>query len=426
MNPRHYESWIDHSLLFRLLALGYLMLVAVTWPLWIPQTVFPQVPLISMAAQIPSSVEWSLLIALLAALGGMLLIGKQKYCRWAALLTAICTIGLVCLDQHRLQPWVWQFLILSLVLAAADASTARTVWRWLVIGIYAWSGWSKLDQGFYFQHGPFLLEGLFKSLGLINVFRFWPETIRFAAAGMIPLFELLIAAGLCWPRTRRLAVYAAALMHVGLLLALGPFGHSHQPGVLVWNVFFLSQNWMLFCGVNQSGKVIDGPLMVGAMPTDRTARIRNSLARLVVIAALIWPVLEPFGLCDHWPAWAVYAARPERVTVYLAEEEVEKLPANLKQYVGSQMVFDEWYEWHPFRIDRWSLDEVYVPLYPQDRFQVGVALGLVRRLQLQKIRIIIEGPAYWWIGKRSVREYVGPESIEKLADSFRFGARPRL
>ena len=94
----------------------------------------------------------------------------------------------------------------------------------------------------------------------------------------------------------------------------------------------------------------------------------------------------------------------------------------MKQYIGTQTVPDDWY---PLRIDRWSLDVLHAPIYPQDRFQIGVTLGLIQDLGLNQIRIVVEGPANRWTGKRRVDEYRGRESVEKLADSFRCGARPR-
>ncbi len=353
---------------------------------------------------------------LLACLGSMLLFVTSKYQRCASLLTGLATMGLVSIDQHRLQPWAWQFVIVSLVLATAQPSTARTVWRWLVIGIYAWSAWSKIDYGFCVHHGPFLLDGICKAIGFAEGTRTWPANVRYVVAAAIPLFELLVAVGLCGRRTRRFAVCGAAAMHAGLLLSLGPWGHNHQPGVLVWNLFFLVQNWMLFWRHRTGSSVAE-------VPTTLAATRGNRFAKAVVIAALIWPLFEPLGGCDHWPSWAVYAAKLERVTVYLSESEFSQWPKDRQAYLGQQTVFDEWY---PLRLDRWSLDALHAPIYPQDRFQVGVALALVRELGLNQIRIVIEGPANRFTGQRGVHEYVGRESVEKLADSYRLGARPRL
>ena len=80
----------------------------------------------------------------------------------------------------------------------------------------------------------------------------------------------------------------------------------------------------------------------------------------------------------------------------------------------------------PLRIDRWSLDALYVPIYPQDRFQVGVALSLARRFDLNQIQVVIEGPADRWTGKRAIQRYVGIEPLNTLANSYRCNGQPKV
>ncbi len=413
----------------RLLALGQLTLMVTTWPLWIPQKFFPQVPLISFAGDLPRPLERGLLGVLIVSLGYMIVFSHSMRRRLAGLMMGLSLFGLICIDQHRMQPWVWQFLVLSFVLTLADDLNAISAWRWLIIGIYAWSGWSKIDVGFCGQHGQILIDQLFKSIGLSDGIRNWPDVNRFRMAAAIPVFELLVAGGLCWSRTRRWAVFGTALIHIGLLLALGPLGLNHRPGVLAWNVFFLVQNGILFLsptvGRNHRSHTQDGSAIQESTKPNFAAG-RSSLgigaAWTIVVATLLWPLLEPFGLCDHWPAWAVYAATPERVSVLLHEEELAKLPERIRPYLGSPSGIDSWY---PLRIDRWSLDALYAPIYPQDRFQIGVALGLVRKFHLDQIRIVVEGPANRWTGKRIIRQYEGLESVEELARSYRCNALPR-
>lgn len=401
----------------RLLACGYLTLLAATWRLWIPQDLFPQVPLVSWFIRAPRPMEWGLLLLLIIALGGMLFIKPIKPRRLATLIVGLSTIGLVCFDQHRLQPWVWQFLILTVVLIFAQDGPADELWRWVVIGIYGWSAWSKIDYGFCLQHGPFLLDGLFKAIRLTTLTQNWTATTWAIVAGAIPIFELLVAIGLAMTRTRRIALVGSFIMHVGLLLALGPLGHNHRPGVLLWNLFFLVQNWLLFRGNSMTAAAqVAGPSL---QPKTMDG---NRFATIFVIGVMTWPILEPYGFCDHWPAWAVYAAKPERVTFFVGEEELKKLPEEMKPYLGTVQGLDQW---HSVRIDRWSLDTVLAPIYPQDRFQVGVSLGIVYRFDLKQVRLTIEQPADRLTGKRNIRSFTGRQTLENLANSFRLNARPR-
>ena len=82
--------------------------------------------------------------------------------------------------------------------------------------------------------------------------------------------------------------------------------------------------------------------------------------------------------------------------------------------------------WRELRIDRWSLEAVGAPIYPQDRFQVGVALAIAEKYDLgQDIRVEIDGPANRWTGRRTTEIYRGAEAIRKLVLQFRFNALPR-
>lgn len=406
--------------MFQLLAVGTLALIASTWPLWTPQTAFPEVPLLRVAGRLHAVVDWLLLFALLTTQVCLLFARREHNKRVATSITAGCLIGLICIDQHRLQPWAWQFILISLVLTVADGWTAQKAWRWIIIGIYIWSAWSKFDYGFTRQHGPFLLDGLLKSVGLKGGIQSWSTANRAFASIAIPCAEFLIAIGLAWPRTRRVAVFAAATMHLTLLMALGPWGHNHQPGVLLWNVFFLMQNALLFR--HYSAVKLANVTDVTGSPSRGTTIAGNRFAWGVVATAMLWPATESIGFCDHWPAWAVYAAKPERVTVSIDSNEQVLLSTNMERYIGNEIASDGWV---PVRLDRWSLDAVRCPIYPQDRFQVGVALGLAAEFHLSTLRITIEGPADRWSGKRSTKVYEGLDSIRTLANSFRLGACPR-
>ena len=78
------------------------------------------------------------------------------------------------------------------------------------------------------------------------------------------------------------------------------------------------------------------------------------------------------------------------------------------------------------RIDRWSLEALGAPVYPQDRFQVGVALALAEKYNLgQDIRVEIDSPANRWTGNRSTKVYQGAGAIRELAGQYRLNAFPR-
>ena len=130
-----------------LVAIGGLSLIGATWPLWTPQTDFPQVPWFAAAGMLSSSWQWTLLATLAGALLGVLLLPAHSLRRRAALLLAAAAfIALVLPDQHRFQPWAYEFMLLALCIALVRPCRAIALIRLLVISIYLYSGLSKLDS----------------------------------------------------------------------------------------------------------------------------------------------------------------------------------------------------------------------------------------------------------------------------------------
>lgn len=421
--------------LLNLLALGQILLFLST-SLWFPPFRFPQVPLLSMMRSWPVWLETAVAVGTLAGT----FFAKSN--RWQSRLTrrlrhgicAVCFLILIGCNQHRLQPWAYQFLILHAWLALASPRWMLTGWRWLTISIYFYSALSKLDYSFCTTHGPFLWDGFLHVFGIAEGTSKWPANVQFAAAALMPVTELIAAGCLCVRRTQRLGLFLTLAMHLFLIVALSPWGHNHSVGVLIWNVFFIVQNWLLFPSPislaepfhSRFREAWDSSSVEMATPereqTSRYAWLSMAAWGLLAIP-LCAPLLEPFGLWDHWPSWAVYAARPERTRMQVHEDDLHRLPEELRKYVEPPALLELW---HPLRLDRWSLAATRTPIYPQDRFQIGVALAVAERHRLTTIKLIIDGPPDRWSGRRERREVEGLENTRELAQSFRLNALPRL
>ena len=422
--------------LTRLLALGQLSLVAVTWKLWTPQSVFPQVPLIRAACDWPGWFDWVCLAVLVESSVALLVMARRgRAGRVASAALAISLAGFFVLDQHRLQPWAWQFFLLAILLSLADDTTARRGWRWLVIGIYFWSAVSKLDYTFFHEQGPALLGGLKQAMGLRGMPNRWTEMLDIAGSVGLALGEMSVAVMLAWPRARWLGLWTATIMHVALLAALGPFGLNHSLGVLLWNVFFIVQDWLLFReaaaphplpGETALTRVRQWWRDLVTRPTSR----QNRVALGVIAAAMAWPVLEPFGYCDHWLAWAVYSSRTDLVEVSLTgETNLSGLPATLHRHVAVIHWQDGFVECGRFDLAGWSLEQLHAPIYPQNRFHVGVWLAVLDRCdpELTQAWLYLWGPRHRWTARTvHSRGLVRRDEIEAVADTFIWNAHPRL
>jgi len=465
----------DHRFLPALrlsLAIATLSLVASTWPLWTGSSSFPQIPFLECLCEVS---EWADGVTLGLILGGALatLFGstvslvdggrnrEAKLPRVALRLETfgpwLIAIGLASstlLNQHRLQPWAWHFILLAPLLARPPR-VLDLLNRGQPVGIefnsvvsltafiYAFSAVSKLDATFHATYGRQLVEALVGAVG--GSIRFWPEWLQSIAAILLPLGEATVAALLLLsPRLHRFGFPLAITMHVLLLVTVGPLGMNHQPGVLIWNVFFIAQSGILWGRSKREltaraephsaaeSESADPDLVDLLKDRDSDSepwwRFRVEMIPLIVALhiltlGMLLPFLHLFGSCDPWPAWAVYASNPARVTVLLDEAAAEILPGDMRRFVQPRRLDDGRVF---FRADLWSIEATGAPIYPGDRFPVAVASSLAQRLELHgKVDVVVESPSAWWTGERAAREYQGTENISRLASGFWINTRPR-
>jgi hypothetical protein len=435
-----------------------LILIASTWRLWFTASDFPAVPFFSFLVPVPRSVDPILCGVLVSALlvdvllivagivSGTVLPYRECVARVCDLLFVVMAAGLILLNQHCLQPWMYHFLILTVLLGqyspprasgvgssrdddsiqnqSPDLFSQRAV-LWLTASIYVWSAWSKLDVSFLQTHGPKFMDAICDVVGLST--RFWTDRTWQIAAAALPIGELAIGIALLLNRTRRLALAGSVVMHLLLMLAVGPWGLNHRAGVLLWNSFFMIQNLVLLRATwnrdatagSAGSDGIDGESTAGqgSVVTERRVAI------LILTSAVLFPVFRSVGYCDTWPSWAVYASSPARVLVQISDDSVEQLPQSLQKFVEPRQINDGW-SW--LRIDRWSLDATGTPIYPQDRFQLGVARLVAQRFHLSgSIRIIHEAQADRWTGKRNRSQAIGEADIAEFGTRFGLNSESR-
>lgn len=406
-----------------------IVLTLATWPLWWGVPKFPAVPLFSSFVTTP---RWADALALaLAALG---LTSVAAGFAWPAVraqaadadgpairhsemlrsvgwsIFLVAEAALVSLDQHRWQPWLWEYGLFAALFLTAPPSRLASFARALVLGIYVHSAVSKLDASFLHTHGPQLVDGF-----LANFRTALPPrgATRTAAAVLLPCGELLAAALLAIRPTRRIGLATSVAMHLALIAALGPWGLQHHPGVLLWNAFFIGQNVLLF------GRTEPPPTI--AHPTGGSFRL--ACATIVAGLGVLLPVAEWFDRIDPWLGWSVYASRPARLRLFVDESAVPRLPDELVPFVEPAAPLDPW---RRVRIDRWSLESTAAPISPQLRFQTGVVLAILPPLENEAaVRLEADSPANRRTERRTTRILNGAAAIRAFAAEFRSNAVPR-
>lgn len=418
--PNNIESAVEHRLawLTRLLGVGVLALVAATWKLWTPQDVFPRVPLFRWAP--PDWCDWTSL-GLIVVGGCGLGIGLSRLTRpFSSTLASGLAIAFLC-DQHRLQPWAWQFFILALILALADKSLQWHGWRWLVISIYFYSALSKFDVRFLHTLGDsfskIVLRG-FHAQDASSVFQTSSllDDVHYYTVWLFPIGELTLAVLLAIPRTRQWGMWGAIGMHGFLLQILGPFGLNHSYGVLLWNVVFIVQAALLFMSLDRR-EHLEITASSGKLAYFQRKNWKNHCARAWLAFVLLWPATYPLGFCDAWLGWAVY---------------VEPFPAgwlDVRDFARDHItvarrIFGE-SSYVEVTAGPWSLRELNAPIYPHVRSTVAAALELGERFDTRDIGLDIYDRERWqaWSFNPTVR-LQSTDEIHAYAKRFWFNAYP--
>jgi len=191
-DPRRVERAV--SLLARIVPVSLLVLVGATWPLWTPGGEFPRVPFVGWFAGVPAWLEWAAPAGFgLAAVAATIWGSRHSVSRWSAAVMALALGVLVLADQHRLQPWAYQLLLVQILLAGLPAGEAIGLTRLLIASIYFFSALSKLDRSFIDSGAGLIVEGLLACLRLAD--RVGADR-RTLLAGLVAAAEILIAVGL--------------------------------------------------------------------------------------------------------------------------------------------------------------------------------------------------------------------------------------
>ena len=329
----------------------------------------PEIPALELAALLP----------LVAAL----LLAAFNYRRALSLRAAAVMTGvLVLLDQSRMQPWVYEYWLLVVVLSfAGSRAPARRIegilmtCRLILIALYFWSAIQKMNITFMTHTWPELCAGLANTTQFANVLS--------RAGWVAAVAELALAAALLSNRSRRIAVAAAVTMHIVIVLMLAAEGENAV--VWPWNATMAALTVFLFAGNRMEGLAV--------------VRGDGSLRHLtVVIVVGMLPVLSLFGRWDAYLSAALYSGNTLQAVVIVPRKNLSHLPPLVKN--------NTWQRSEPMFIDinRWSYDELNVPAYPSERVMKAVGGDICRHYSPDGILQILGRPN-WLSGERTRSSY---------------------
>ncbi|MBV6440329.1 MAG: hypothetical protein EPGJADBJ_01994 [Saprospiraceae bacterium] len=328
--------------------MGLLTGVILSWPLWnaTARFRFPLLPVWGEATD-PALVNrfndatgWIVLIILLA--GVITLPLRQS----VTVALSVWLAWLCSLDLNRLQPWVWFYFLVVIAVFLGNKKKemqAIAALRWLLAGVYFWSGFSKLTPYFAEDNFAWFCEA-------------FPLTVHLGqnpALGYgIAFFEMTFAAGLMWEKLRPFFKWVVIGFHGVIIMFLLKLDWNWV--VIPWNLAMAAMVWVLFCSSLHKNA---GETNARPFPFLKQELLSGS-GIFILLLAWIAPLFCFFQLWPFNLSWQLYSNTQPEATFFA--EKVTGLAAVELEAIRDKYAFDGKSK---ILLDDWANDELKVPMF---------------------------------------------------------------
>lgn len=324
----------------------FLAQVFISYPLWYNQATrtFPFVPMVGFGLDV-------FLTQLNPLLFGGLVLGTVgtaflKHKIPAILLSGISLVLLCLQDVTRLQPWVYQHLIVLGILYAhykvvekmsADDNRTWAYFQLLYVAVYFWAGFNKINV----HYTSSVFEWF---MGITELTKPFSDNL-YAAYGSA-LIELGAGLGLLFRPTRKLAVGVILGMHIFILYML--MKDNWNKVVYPWNVEMMLGVLILFWR--------------DTLPMQ-WASIRQAMGLKVLTGLLfIMPTLNLFGLWQYNFSFSMYSGLSLELELVAKDAASECFPDFLHEHKEFGFESDSTFY---LSLDDWTMHEFQVPIYAE-------------------------------------------------------------
>lgn len=337
----NYDEEVFGRLLLFLLTAGFFLGFALSVPLWLSHRSYP---LVGFIPAFPSGFD-----AVYATLTFAMLFCACVVRRWERLVALFLCLLLVLLlqDQTRWQPWVTQYALMLLALILPMGKEKRLgLLRVMLVAMYVWTGLQKMNAGYIGSVVPWFFSPFAPPSPLLPLL----------ALGSIAV-EIGTGFFLAFTKTRRIGVVLAVLLHLCILMLLGPIGHSWNHVVWPWNGVLIVLAPLLFW--HWKGSIHFFPLMKS-----------HVLAAVFVVLVAVMPALSFVGLWDSYLSFSLYSGNTDQLFLSLPRSEAQRVPTTIPWVpLGSGSYVQ-------IGLDQWALRSLGVPSYPEERVYRAIARQL--------------------------------------------------
>jgi len=332
-------------LLLRITCLGWLFAKVLSWRIWTTNRLLPTAPVFEWLDYTPAIIHTVLFATSLLLLILLLFLQKNKLCLIGLLGVEVV---LCLLDQNRLLPWEYQYLftIFIFIINSKNQKHIPSVITFLLVSTYFYSGLSKLNESF--------LQTVWSRMMLKAFFRI-PANITAQnwvhySGYLLGAIELLAAVGLLFVKTQVKSVWVLILMHLFILLLLGPFGLHGYRVLWPWNISMILFLVTIFL-VKDDGTIVFDSITMGW--------------NKVVI--LFWGILPAFSFFGYWDknlSSNLFSADVPKMTICVRDTSACK---PLQRFCYKKDTPNTCKGLAKIDIQNWAISETSVSAYPEIR-----------------------------------------------------------
>ena len=326
------------QLILRLLLLCWVITKWICFPLWLADRNFPTAPVWDSLLNLPIYWHAVLFYFSLVLMVVYIIFPNKKIITTLLLLEILSCL----LDQNRWQPWEYQFIfMLAAYVFLKTEEHIYTAWKIILVGLYFFSGLSKLNAAF--------IHDVWYNLMLRSWLKIQTNNMTVLQVGYImPLLEMAAALLLCTLWFRKYGMIILLGMHLLILLMFGPMGLNRNEVIWPWNILMLCLLPLLF--------------YKHALDPGRTF-IRKPFSWLVIACFWLLPWGHLVGRWDHYLSFTLYSGGMPRL--YICSNDNATLQ-KLSPYMGNTtngLIPCQF----PVNTYNWAVKEMNTAPYPQKR-----------------------------------------------------------
>jgi hypothetical protein len=246
------------------------------------------------------------------------------------------------------------FIIFIAVINSTNNKRLLTLVSFVTISTYIYSGIGKFNPGFLYLFWNQLFFTRFLHINQAISTQPW----IYYGGYIIALLELLFGIGLIFSKTQKLSVWMLILMHVFILVVVGPlpFGIHYNASVWPWNVLMMAHLYLLFY-YNRDQKIYSKEILKG-------------FNKIVLICWGILPALNhTAGWWDNFLSSRLFAGNQPFMALCIKDSSELK---QLQPYITRKDVHHLCDGAAYVNLQSWSMKELKSPAYIQERVLLKV------------------------------------------------------